>query len=63
MEPFEPPKVLYHVESNRLAIATGGEGRFAWFIFQPRAGGHYSTGTRSPDDVSDWPAYTAPEIL
>lgn len=49
--------------SDRVALKTSLDGPRAWFVFDPKGGGHYAPGTRSPDKVDDWPAYsfTPPE--
>lgn len=60
-QPVTVPEVRWDPVTRRVAIKTTLGGIRDWFVFDPRGGGHYAPGTRSPDDVEDWQPYGLPE--
>lgn len=57
---MNPPEIRLDPATGRIAVRTELPDPRTWFIYDTHVGGHYAPGTRSPDDVTDWPPYTPP---
>lgn len=57
-----PPEVRFDPATGRVAVRTEMPEPRTWFVFVPAGGGHYATGERAPDLVTDWPVYVAPDL-